>query len=396
MNCDLKNNNGQVLLTLEGRMDTSVISHITSEIYAWLNKQESVEGMTCDIHGVDYISSSGLRLILQLAKQYDKFCIIEVQPIVYQVFEMTGFTQMMKIEKALRNLCVEGCEEIGRGGVGVVYRLDEDTIIKVFREGSTIEEVRTEISMAKDAFVMGMPTAISFDIVKVNNCYGLVYELLEADTLSSCIKHEPERMDEFARLYAGLFRQLHSIHVPAGSRVPNAIEREENAIRHISRYFDTASVDLLLKIIENLPDDDRLLHCDLQTKNAMLQGDELMVIDMGEVAYGHPLLDLGHAYSSLVTLLGDYDVIIGMPREYGRQLWNRTMNYYFEGETPNLIAHRLEQMDAVGTVRNFSWLALSDSFPEAVIRECQQAFAERVTRRKDYLLSVSKTFGDWK
>lgn len=396
MNITLDHNQGQAILTLTGRLDTSSIQQATETCEKLLAESEPISNLTCQIAELSYISSSGLRLLLQLAKKYKDFSILEAQPDVYQVFELTGFTKMMKVEKALRTLCVDGCDVIGRGGVGVVYRLDDDTIIKVFREGSTIQEVQKEISMSKEAFVLGMPTAISFDVVRVGNSYGLVYELLKADTLSSCIKREPERMDEFARQYAMLFRQLHNIHVPQGGQIPNALEQEEKAIRYISRYFDTPSIDLLLQIMHAIPHGDRLLHCDLQTKNAMVQDGELMLIDMGEVGYGHPMLDLGHAYSAMVTLLGDYETIIGMPYEYGKQLWQKFMHYYFEGESEEMIAHREEQINAVSCIRNFSWLSLSDSFPESIIWECQQAFGERVTKRKDHLLRICSTFSDWK
>lgn len=396
MDITLSYNQGQAILTMAGRLDTNTIQQVTETCERLLAKNEPISSLTCQIAELSYISSSGLRLLLQLAKKYEDFRILEAQPEVYQVLELTGFTQVMKVERALRTVSVAGCDIIGRGGVGVVYRLDDDTIIKVFREGSTIQEVQNEISMSKKAFVLGMPTAISFDVVRVGKRYGLVYELLKADTLSDCIKREPERLDEFARQYATLFRQIHSIHVPQGGRIPNAMEREERAIRYINRYFDTPSIDLLLQIAHAIPSGDRLLHCDLQTKNVLMQNGELMLIDMGEVGYGHPLQDLGHAYSSLVTLLGDYDAIIGMPREYGKQLWQKFMHYYFEGESEEIIAHREEQISAVACIRNFSWLSLSDSFPESVIWECQQAFAERVTKQKDYLLRVCSSFGDWK
>ncbi len=387
---------GKATLTLAGRLDTNTIQQTVETCERLLANNEPIDSLTCQIAELSYISSSGLRFFLQLAKQYDDFCIMEAQPEIYHVFELTGFTKVMRVERALRTISVAGCDVIGSGGVGVVYRLDDDTIIKVFREGSTIQEVQNEISMSKEAFVLGMPTAISFDVVRVINRYGLVYELLNSDTLSECIKREPERMDEFARQYAMLFRQIHNIHVPQGNHIPNAMTREENAVRHISRYFDTPSIDLLLQIVHAIPQGDRLLHCDLQTKNALMQNGELMMIDMGEVGYGHPLLDLGHAYSSMVRLLGDYEAIIGMPREYGKQLWPKFMHYYFEGESAEMLAHREEQMEAVACVRNFSWLALSDSFPESVIWECQQAFAERVTKRKEHLLRVCSTFNDWK
>lgn len=391
----LTNNDGKVTLTLVGRLDTVAAQELNAELQPLLAKQDSIESLVVDAEGLEYISSSGLRILLTLTKQYKDFRIISVQPAVYDVLNMTGFTKIMNVERALRNLSVDGCEIIGIGGVGTVYRLDDDTIIKVFREGTTIEEVRGEINMSKEAFVMGMPTAISFDVVKVGGQYGLVYELLDADTLSACIKREPERIDEFARRYAELFRQLHQIDVPASSSVPCAMENERKQVMHIRRYFPQESIDLLMQILDAIPNGRSLLHLDLQTKNAMVQNGELMLIDMGEVGYGHPLLDLGHAYSAMVTLVGDYEKIIGMPKALGVELWNRAIGYYLEGLPADVVEQRKRQIEVVSCVRNFSWLALSDSFPEEVVNECKDVFEERVASRCDYILDVCKTFGDW-
>ena len=395
MNIDIRHEGDSVTLILAGRLDTATSAKAGADIERALATVPVISRLTCDAGQLEYISSSGLRILLSLAKRYKDFRITEVQSLVYEVLDTTGFTKMMTVERALRQLSVEGCEVIGVGGVGTVYRLDGDTIIKVFREGTTIEEVRREITMSKEAFVMGMPTAISFDVVRVGSQYGLVYELLQADTLSACIKREPERIDEFARKYAELFHQLHAIEVPGGSSVPCAIERERQQIRHIRRYFPQESIDLMLRIVDAIPNANRLLHLDLQTKNAMVQNGELMLIDMGEVGYGHPLLDLGHAYSAMVTLVGDYDKIIGMPRELGRELWSRAIDYYLEGMPAEVAQQRKAQIEVVSCVRSFSWLALSDSFPEAVINECKAVFDERIARRKDYILDVCKTFGNW-
>ena len=395
MNIDIRHESDSVTLILAGRLDTATSAKASADIERALATVPVISRLTCDAGQLEYISSSGLRILLSLAKRYKDFRITEVQSLVYEVLDTTGFTKIMTVERALRQLSVEGCEVIGVGGVGTVYRLDGDTIIKVFREGTTIEEVRREITMSKEAFVMGMPTAISFDVVRVGSQYGLVYELLQADTLSACIKREPGRIDEFARKYAELFHQLHAIEVPGGSSVPCAIERERQQIRHIRRYFPQESIDLMLRIVDAIPDANRLLHLDLQTKNAMVQNGELMLIDMGEVGYGHPLLDLGHAYSAMVTLVGDYDKIIGMPRELGQKLWSRAIDYYLEGMPAEVVKQRKAQIEVVSCVRSFSWLALSDSFPEAVINECKAVFDERIALRKDYILDVCKTFGNW-
>lgn len=395
MTIQFTNNNGDATITLCGRLDTSVSAKTKSEIDKHLAAAGNINSLTMDAEGLEYISSSGLRILLTLAKSYKNFKVVGVNAEVYDVLSMTGFNKIIKVERALRQLSIDGCEQIGVGGVGTVYRLDGDTIIKVFREGTTIDEVRKEITMSKEAFVMGTPTAISFDIVKVGSQYGLVYELLNAETLSSCIKRAPERIDEYARQYANLFRQLHSIEVPADSNVPDAIEHERQQILHIRRYFPQESIDLLLQILDTIPTGNRLLHLDLQVKNTMMQDNELMLIDMGEMGYGHPVLDLGHAYSSMVLLIGNYDAIVGIPSELGKKFWDLAINYYFEGLPADVIEQRKAQIDVVGRIRNFSWLALSDSFPESVIKQCQELFDQRITARRDYILDVCKTFKDW-
>lgn len=402
MTTTIRTNGSDVIIAFDGRLNTATSAEANEKINRELNKIGTIGSLTCDASHLEYISSSGLRILLSLARRYKGFRVTGVQSQVYEVLETTGFTKIMPVERAIRKLVIEGCQLIGIGGVGKVYRLDGDTIIKVFREGTTMDEVRREITMSKEAFVLGMPTPISFDIVKVApssenpaECYGLVYELLEAKTLSTYVKQNPDKLDVCAKKYADLLSELHQIEVPAGGRIPSAIQHERQQIEHIRRYFPQESTDMLLRIIDSIPAGNRLLHLDLQTKNAMIQDDELMLIDMGEVGYGHPLLDLGHAYSAMVTLVGDYETIIGMPREMGQRLWNKAIDYYFDGLPADTIAERKAQIEVVSCVRSFSWLSLSDSFPESVIQECKSLFDERIARRYDYIMDVCKTFDRW-
>lgn len=402
MNTTIKNLGDEVIISLAGRLDTATSPETQAKITRELSQIASIGQLTLDASQLEYISSSGLRILLLLSKQYKGFRVRNVQSQVYEVLDTTGFTKILTVERAIRLMVIDGCELIGIGGVGTVYRLNGDTIIKVFREGTTLDEVRREITMSKEAFVLGMPTAISFDIVRVApnaDCsverYGLVYELLRAETLSSVVKQHPEQIENYARKYANLFLQLHSIEVPAGGNVTSALERERQQVEHIRRYFSQEEIDMMLTILDSIPTGNRLLHLDLQTKNAMVQDNELMLIDMGEVGYGHPMLDLGHAYSAMVSLVGDYDTIIGMPRELGLRMWDIAIDHYLSGLPADVAAERKAQIEVVSCLRNFSWLALSDSFPEAVVKECQSLFRERISSRYDYIMEVCKTFRNW-
>ena len=129
MKTTVRNNDNEVIISLAGRLDTSVSAETNMEINRELEKREPIGRLTCDASQLEYISSSGLRILLSLAKRYKGFRVVNVIPQVYGVLETTGFTKIMTVERALRRLSVKGCQLIGIGGVGEVYRLDGDTII---------------------------------------------------------------------------------------------------------------------------------------------------------------------------------------------------------------------------------------------------------------------------
>ena len=72
---------------------------------------------------------------------------------------------------------------IGNGFFSTVYRIDKDTIIKVFNRVSDPEQIERELKLAKQAFILGIPTAISFDIVRVDDKLGVRFEMLDCMSL---------------------------------------------------------------------------------------------------------------------------------------------------------------------------------------------------------------------
>ena len=130
----------------------------------------SEEGVIIDAGGLEYISSAGLRVLLAAKKRCKGkiFRVVNVNDEVMNVFDVTGFSEIMDISRAVRQLSVEGCDRIGAGACGEVFRLDDETIIKLYYPRVKKEEIEQEKALAKKAFVMGVPTAISYDIVEAD------------------------------------------------------------------------------------------------------------------------------------------------------------------------------------------------------------------------------------
>ena len=103
--------NGCLHVSLDGRLDTESSIRFDAEITD-ICRNNPHGSMVIDAGKLEYIASSGLRTILKLAKSGKEFRIENVSPSVYDVFEMTGFSRIINIRKALRKINLEECERI--------------------------------------------------------------------------------------------------------------------------------------------------------------------------------------------------------------------------------------------------------------------------------------------
>ena len=53
-------------------------------------------------------------------------------------------------------------------------------------------------------------------------------------------------------------------------------------------------------LTEAIPEDDHMLHGDYHTKNIVLSGGEVLVIDMDTLSVGHPIFDLVQMYNAYI------------------------------------------------------------------------------------------------
>ena len=272
-----------------------------------------------------------------------------VSPEVFDVLEMTGFTQILTVRKALRQISIEGLTEIGHGQNGKVYRIDSDTIVKVFRQNLDYRMVQNEITKAKVTFMLGIPTAISYDVVKVGQCYGVVYELLNAKDLADCMKEDPTHRDDYVRLFASVMREMHAIEIST-EQFASARATTLGALSYAKgRIFTEEEYEKVKAIMENIPDRKTFIHGDCHVGNVMLQGDELMFIDLSCAGYGHPIFDLMSMY--LVAGCHQGELFQCYTAEEARHIWNVFLSAYLNTEDAEILAKVEEQVEAFSSAR---------------------------------------------
>ena len=295
-----KQENNRLTIYLEGRIDTNNAAQTEREL---LDAAATAPGATVvlDAGELEYISSAGLRALMKLRKTVGTAITVEnVSPEVYEIFEVTGFTELLDVRKRLREISVEGCEKLGQGGNGSVYRLDEDKIVKVYKPWMELSAIDRERSFAKTAFVNGIPSVIAYDVVKVGDCLGVVFELLKSDTLGHAIRNNPDKLEQYVDQYVELAKTLHSTHVPAGSFTRIQEVMHERADK-LGKWCSAEEIALLHSIIDDIPEADTVTHNDLHPGNIMIQDGELVLIDMPEVTMGPPICDLTSIFRDMIS-----------------------------------------------------------------------------------------------
>ena len=86
----------ELLVDLEGRLDTDT----SPELHAMLLTEAlGAESLTLDMAKVDYISSAGLRVLLNAKKLFkNQFKVVNANETIMDIFDMTGFTDILNIE----------------------------------------------------------------------------------------------------------------------------------------------------------------------------------------------------------------------------------------------------------------------------------------------------------
>lgn len=344
----------RLTITLKGRIDTSNAASVEADIMKILADNPGLP-VTVDCVALEYISSAGLRVIMKTKKAVRDTCLINVAPPVYEIFETTGFTELMDIRKALRTISVEGCDIIGKGAKGTVYRIDKETIVKTFKDGSDISDIERERKLARTAFVLGIPTAISYDVVKIQGGgYGSVYELLDASNLADELASGRKTMDEVVQLEVELLKTIHSTEVNP-DQIPPFTEKAMKWLEYDKDHLPADKYEKLCSLVQSIPDDNHLIHGDFHMKNIMYQNGECLLIDMDSLSHGNTVYELVTIWCSYVGL-GEIDNTIvenflGIPYQDAVKIWKMTVASFFETDDQAKIKEIEDKVRILGYAR---------------------------------------------
>lgn len=280
-----------------------------------------------------------------------------------------------------REVSTEGCKRIGRGAKGDVFRYDDELVIKVFNENNTYHDVEEEIQKSRRAFVLGIPTAISFGIVSVGKQYGAMYELIDSDTVSACIARDPGQVESYAKIMAELARTIHGITVSEDDGFPSVSERLKNYVTGGIGKEDEKLADRCLKLIDALSGSYNLVHGDFHTGNVFLQNGEPLLIDMDRLSTGHPIAEISDLYYFYV-ILGENDPSVvedfmGFSYECARTFFKSFLKFYLDTEDEDVLCDVTQKASFLCYIRMVNKIHKKNE-PSKEDREQIQQYLEKI------------------
>ncbi len=374
----------------DGLTTIAIFGHINSTNAPDLDKAIAAAApldkqIVVDAEQLEYISSAGLRVLLKLRKQCPTLRIVNVSPAVYEILDMTGFTEMIQVEKAYRRLSVEGCKKLGEGSNGIVYRYDPETVLKVYKNADALAEIHRERELARYALILGIPTAIPYDIVKVDNTYGSVFELLSAPSFSSLIANDPASKDEIIRQFVELLKQIHSTQVDP-AKLPDMKEVALGWARFLEGHLEQS--DKLISLIQAVPVQHTMIHGDFHTGNVKMHNGEVLLIDMDTLSYGHPVFELASMFLGFVGFgelnHANTEKFMKLPYETTTYIWHKSLSLYLDTEDNARIQQVADKAMVVGYARlmrrTIRRIGYDNPEGKAIIDNCKAHLAELLSR----------------
>ena len=98
MTIEIKKTKEETTIEINGRLDTTTAPALEKTIN---ENMEGIKTLILDLKNLEYISSAGLRVLLSAQKKMQQFGtmkVINVCELVIEVFEMTGFADILTIE----------------------------------------------------------------------------------------------------------------------------------------------------------------------------------------------------------------------------------------------------------------------------------------------------------
>jgi len=292
-----------------------------------------------DFSDVTKITFAGIRTLLRMYDRGFKVTIIEAINKVAIMFYRTGTINVIKVNEKFREFDLNHAEISGDGYTAVSYNVDDgDSMFKLYAPFISKESINREKQVASAVRLIGVPTPLSGNLIKVGNQYGVTFErIIGKKSFSRLLEANPDKYDEYAKKFAELSLNLHS--------TPCDTNTFESVGSFLKRAINSGSVyseqekEFIFSKLDEYKDIKTCLHGDFHIGNVIVTGDgDYLFIDMADFCYGDPRFDIAMLYI-ICNVISEKNSLQNYhnTKEVLGKFWKSFVKYYEKNNDPDYV-----------------------------------------------------------
>ena len=224
----------------------------------------------------------------------------------------------------------------------------------MYFNSDALPDIQRERELARKALVLGINTAIPYDVVRVGESYGTVMELLAATSLSKMMKKDPDHLEVPLKYYVDMLKQIHSTNVQPGD-MPDMKQVALDWAAFDRDHLPKEIGNKLYQMVAAVPEQHTMLHGDYHTNNIMVRDGEALLIDMDTLCMGHPIFELGSMFNAFVGFSEvDHEVtqkFLGFSHELAGIFWHKALAMYLDTEDEARLTEVENKAKIIGYMR---------------------------------------------
>ena len=177
----------------------------------------------------------------------------------------------------------------------MLFRMDETRIIKIYDQEIEIKDIINDCNAARFLMKNGIPCVLSYELVRIQEAYGIIYHLPGVKTLGQILSEEPETMSYWAEVLVDFLCRAQRISVCedlfafADEVFLDWVQKDMG----MSRSVPAKKLEQLLK---KIPKEHSLVFGNLHCGNVLVWKGDLFLLDLNQIYIGHPIYGISKMF----------------------------------------------------------------------------------------------------
>lgn len=272
------------------------------------------------------------------------------------LLKIAGLESYLEKGDGIPEIDLGNCTIISEGATGIIYRISDEVVGKLYKGEPDYKQIFKTQKTMRNLLVCGVPAPFSLGYAEYDGKIVSLMELIDSKSLLQILKTETDR-DKYFIEYVKLVKSLHAIHDEEKLKFfdKNSFGNEilEKSDR-VDRILPVKYKGRARKIIENISEQECLVHGDIHPNNFMMNKDGLLFIDLDSFSTGKAIQDLGELYRTLFLSEykenSEFNSFLKIPMDISAKIWNGFFSEYYKDKPEAEKQKKLLEAAIIGRV----------------------------------------------